>query len=144
VTPEELEEAAAAMGYGAGVPPAAALLGGCLQAWNMLGKPLFHGGIRQPADACFPALASPETVWRPHAASCAALMLVYCLYCPAVKYADLKSHRTTNYKFSYDDMLSQQVGRLHGHAATLAAVATNVACGDLRRRRSKDGVVLDS
>ncbi len=29
----------------------------------------------------------------------------------AVKYADLKNHRTTNYRFSYDDMLSQQVGR---------------------------------
>ena len=28
----------------------------------------------------------------------------------AVKYADLKNHRTTNYRFSYDDMLSQQVG----------------------------------
>lgn len=32
------------------------------------------------------------------------------LHCIAVKYADLKNHRTTNYRFSYDDMLSQQVG----------------------------------
>ncbi len=27
----------------------------------------------------------------------------------AIKYADLKSNRTTNYRFSYDDMLSMQV-----------------------------------
>lgn len=31
---------------------------------------------------------------------------------PAVKYADLKNHRTTNYKFSYDDMLSMNVSLL--------------------------------
>ncbi len=31
------------------------------------------------------------------------------MYCRTVKYADLKNHRTTNYRFSYDDMLSQQV-----------------------------------
>lgn len=28
----------------------------------------------------------------------------------AVKYADLKNHRMTNYKFSFDNMLSLQVG----------------------------------
>lgn len=27
----------------------------------------------------------------------------------AIKYADLKSNRNTNYRFSYDDMLSMQV-----------------------------------
>lgn len=36
---------------------------------------------------------------------------------PAVKYADLKNHRTTNYRFSYDDMLSQQVGGRKGGCA---------------------------
>lgn len=48
--------------------------------------------------------------------------LVVCMHCDiraqhasramgygAIKYADLKSNRTTNYRFSYDDMLSMQV-----------------------------------
>lgn len=34
----------------------------------------------------------------------------------AVKYADLKNHRTTNYKFSYDDMLAMKVGLRTRHA----------------------------
>lgn len=35
----------------------------------------------------------------------------------AVKYADLKNHRSTNYRFSYDDMLALQVGvrYMYGH-----------------------------
>ncbi|EFN53033.1 hypothetical protein CHLNCDRAFT_26194 [Chlorella variabilis] len=44
----------------------------------------------------------------------------------AVKYADLKNHRTTNYKFSYDDMLSQQgntaVYQLYAHARIASIV----------------------
>ncbi|KAI3424703.1 hypothetical protein D9Q98_008093 [Chlorella vulgaris] len=44
----------------------------------------------------------------------------------AVKYADLKNHRTTNYRFSYDDMLSQQgntaVYQLYAHARIASIV----------------------
>lgn len=44
----------------------------------------------------------------------------------AVKYADLKNHRTTNYKFSYDDMLSMNgntaVYQLYAHARITSIV----------------------
>lgn len=53
--------------------------------------------------ACPTCTASPLTVLP---FTCTAL---YRPHCTAVKYADLKNHRTTNYRFSYDEMLSQQV-----------------------------------
>ena len=48
--------------------------------------------------------------------ACCTAGLIVCGTQPssAVKYADLKNHRTTNYRFSYDDMLSQQVGKCTG------------------------------
>lgn len=50
----------------------------------------------------------------------------------SVKYADLKSHRLTNYKFSYDDMLSLQVNTCVKVSACTICACVEVAARALR------------
>ena len=52
----------------------------------------------------------------------------------AVKYADLKNHRTTNYKFSFDDMLNLKVRCPRGRAGAGSRLRTRVggACQPAR------------